>query len=70
MLLWVPQSLDPTDTIPDDFIETSLAPEVLKQTCPSSLLNVKDEEVCFTYSHVEKKTEEDILFNLIIASNK
>ena len=45
VLYCVSQSLDPTDTIPDELIETEMSAEILKQTCPTNLANVKDEEV-------------------------
>jgi hypothetical protein len=41
----ISQALDPTDSIPDEYIVTELSQDVLQHQCPASLLNVKDEDV-------------------------
>ncbi|KAK7504776.1 hypothetical protein BaRGS_00003804 [Batillaria attramentaria] len=51
------ESLDPQDVIPDDFIETELAAEVLQHSCPANLQNVKDEEIVIWVDPVDGTAE-------------
>ncbi|KAK7104394.1 3'(2'),5'-bisphosphate nucleotidase 1-like isoform X4 [Littorina saxatilis] len=51
------ESLDPAESIADDLIETEQSPEVLKQTCPPNLLNVKDEDIVIWVDPVDGTAE-------------
>ncbi|KAL8614589.1 hypothetical protein ACOMHN_049402 [Nucella lapillus] len=51
------ENLEPTDTVPDDLIETEIDTEVLKQTCPPSLVDVKDEDIVIWVDPVDGTAE-------------
>ncbi|XP_070180961.1 3'(2'),5'-bisphosphate nucleotidase 1-like isoform X1 [Littorina saxatilis] len=60
------ESLDPAESIADDLIETEQSPEVLKQTCPPNLLNVKDEDIVIWVDPVDGTAE----YTQALATNK
>ncbi|XP_076464685.1 3'(2'),5'-bisphosphate nucleotidase 1-like [Babylonia areolata] len=51
------EELSPTDTVPDELIEKEMDAEVLKQTCPQSLMNAKDEDIVIWVDPVDGTAE-------------